>query len=166
MSRRVLRSLVACACVLTIAGAGIALQPEREGGRPQGQPERGGPPGGRQVSVEGGMNGMNRAMRQLSRQVEDASKRSENLRLINDMQRWCVNAKGAPLSEEILKKAQDEDAKARLTDEFRRELIKAMRLLLDIETDIADGKGEAAKAKLAELAKLRDHAHEELGVKD
>ncbi len=51
-----------------------------------------------------------------------------------------MNAKGAPIPEEVLKKAPDEAAKTKLTDEFRRELIKSLRLLLDIETDIADWK--------------------------
>ena len=118
------------------------------------------------MSVGGGMNGMNRALRQLSRQIEDATKRDENLRLVNDMQRGCVGAKGAALPEGVLKKAKDEAEKKKMSDEFRRELIKVMRLLLDIETDIADGKTEAAKTKLAELTKLRDHGHEEMGIEE
>jgi hypothetical protein len=173
MTRRFLRPVAAAVGVLAIAAVGVALQPERgappaqpSGRQPEQQPERGGGPGGRQASVGGGMNGMNRALRQLSRQVDDATKKDENLRLINDMQRGCVSAKGAPLPEGVLKKAKDDAAKAKLTDEFRRELIKVMRLLLDIETDIADGKADAAKAKLADLAKIRDHGHEEMGVEE
>ncbi len=171
MTGRFFRPLLATASVLTIAAAGIALQPERGaggGGQPQGQPERGGGPGGRgqQVSVEGAMKGMNRALRQLNQQIGDATKREENLRLINDMQRGCVNAKGAALPEDVLKKANDDAGKKKMREEFRRELIKTMRLLLDIEADIADGKNDAAKTKLGELTKLRDHGHEEMGVKD
>jgi hypothetical protein len=110
------------------------------------------------------MRGMNRALRQLSQQVGDAAKKDENLRLINDLQRGCVNAKGAPFPEPLLKKAADDAARAKMTEEFRRELIKMLRLLLDIETDVFDGQGDAAKAKLEELEKLRDHAHEEMGL--
>jgi hypothetical protein len=182
MSRRLIRPLAATACFLTIAAAGIALQPD--GGRPPreqpagergGQPgergERGpggpGGPGGRQqVSVEGSMKGMNRALRQLARQVGDESKKAENLRLINDMQRACVNAKSAPLPDDVLEHAKDEAGKAKMAAEFREDLIKVMHKLLDIETDIAAGKLDDAKAKLAEVGKMRDHGHEEMGLKD
>jgi hypothetical protein len=177
MGRRV-RPLVAVTSVLILAAAGIALQPERGGGggdgQPQGQPaggqpggERGGQPagGGRgQASVEGGMRGMNRALRQLSAQIGDATKKDENLRLINEMQRGCVTAKGAALTEKFLE-GKDDAAKKKLAVEFRSELIKLLRLMLDIETDLAEGKTDAAKAKMAELEKLRDHGHEEMGMK-
>jgi hypothetical protein len=171
---KVRRPLAGGLCILTLAAATMAWQPETRPARsdqPQGQPgepgQRGrGGQGQGPATVEGSMKGMNRALRQLNAQIGDASKKDDNLRIINDMQRACVNAKGAPLPEGILKKAADDAAKAKLHAEFRHELIKAMRLLLDIETAIADGKGEAATAKLEELKKLRDHAHEEMGVED
>jgi hypothetical protein len=112
------------------------------------------------------MKGMNRALRQLSRQIGDESKKEENLRLINDMERGCVNAKGAKLPEDVLEHAKDEAGKAKMATEFRSDLIKVMRVLLDIETDIADGKTDDAKAKLKEVEKMRDHGHQEMGLKE
>ena len=110
------------------------------------------------------MKGMNRALRQLSGQIGDQSKQEENLRLINDMQRACVNAKGAPLRPETLEKASDDAGKAKRAAEYRLELIKLMRLMLDIETDVAAGNTDAAAAKLGELRKLKEHGHAEMGV--
>jgi hypothetical protein len=108
---------------------------------------------------------MNRTLKQLRAQLSDATKRDENLRLIGEMQRGCVNAKsGKP--EQILADAKDDPARAKISAEFRRELIAVMRKLLDAELSIADGKPEAAAAALDEVEKLREHAHEELGVRE
>jgi hypothetical protein len=112
------------------------------------------------------MRGINRAINQLSRQITDASKKDENLRLINDAQRAAVLAKGAQLTDKELKGAKDEAGKAAMTLSARKHLMGVVRKMLDIEQDIIDGKNDAAKAKLEELGKMRDKAHDEFGVKD
>lgn|SRR5262245_56129005 len=147
-------------------------QPADSGSPRQRQPVRPGSPEGRPgdpaapVSIDRAMKGTNRAIRQLRGQVTDSSKKDENLRLVSDAQRGLVLAKGQPLPDDVLKNAKDDAAKAQMNAAFRKDLIGALHLLLDIETDIADGKGDAAKAKLEELIKKRDAAHKELGVKD
>lgn len=175
MVRRFTRPIAAGVCVLAVAAGVLAWQPEGRaprGQQPAGQPGQGdprgpgGPGGGRggAPSVEAGMKGMNRPLRQLSQQIGDASKKDENLRLINDMQRGCATAKGASLPEKYLK--GDDAAKAKLAGEFRSDLIKMMRLLLDIEEDIAAGKTAEASTKLKQVAEMRDHGHKEMGVKE
>ena len=121
---------------------------------------------GRQPSVEGSMKGMARAMRALRKQVSDPAKRDENLKLINDMQRSCLYAKSQPLPPDILKDAKDDAAKAKLGAAYHAKLIDAMRLMLDVESELAEGKHADAKISLEELIDLRDDIHKELGVKD
>lgn len=173
--------------MMTMLGTGatvLALQPERPAGQPgnqqggqpgqQGQP--GGPPGergprgpggpGGVISVEQAMRSMNRPVRQLRGQIGDATKRDENLRMINEMQRGCVAAKGLPAPEGVLANLADDAAKAETNEHYRRDLIKALRILVDMEVAVMDGKGDEASKKLDELIAARDKAHEEMGIKD
>lgn len=62
--------------------------------------------------------------------------------------------------------AKDDAAKATLTGTYRAELIKAMRVLLDLEQDVLDGKNDAAKARLADLIKARDDGHKAVGAEE
>lgn len=159
--------------VIALAGvaslSAMAFQPERPpadrapGERPPGQPERG--PGRGQFqapSVEGSMRAMNRAARTLREQVGDPSKRDENLTLITEMQRGCVNAKGASMAE-FLKDLPDDDRTAK-ADEFRGEMIELARLMLDMEEATLKGDAGEASAIFARIVELRDHEHEEFGV--
>lgn len=109
---------------------------------------------------------MNRSMRQLSSQIQDPAKRDENLLLVNAMQMGCVAAKGQSAPQDILDQAADDAARKELAEEYRRELVKTMRLLVDLEGLVMENKGDEAKAKLGEIAALRDHAHEEMGMKE
>lgn len=178
----------AVAISLCAAWTVLAFQPpapnSAPGTAPAGQPQSTPPPGGRPPegrgpgegrgegrrgelpSVDSAMKGMNRALKQLSGQITDAAKKDENLRLVNDMQRNCVIAKSQPAPADVLKKAKDDPARAKLPEAFRKNLIAAVRLLLDIEQDIADGKTDSAKNRLTELAKARDAAHETMGIED
>ncbi len=118
------------------------------------------------LSVEQAMKSMNRPLRQLRTQIGDATKKDENLRLINDMQRGCVAAKGQPVPHEVTDLAADDAAKVKMADEYRRELLGALKLMVEVEQAILDDKADEATAKLDALVAARDHAHEELGIKD
>jgi|GEM_PF-2034413 len=135
-----------------------------EGQRPQqGQPGARG--GGPVVSVEAAMKIMGRSLRTIKAQAGDAEKREENLRLVNDMQRGCVTAKGgAP--ESILKNAASEADKAKMKDEYRKGLVSLLKKLIELEEAIGDNKGDAAKGLVDEVVKMRDEMHEKMGVKD
>lgn len=168
---------VSIVCIMVGAGTLWAMQPaaDQPAGQPQQRPERGpggpgggGPGGGqgRQASVDAGMKMMNRAGRALSTQISDASKKEENIRLINDMQRGCATAKGLPLPPEFFKDVKDDAAKAKITSEYRADLMKSMRLMLDVEVAITEGKTADAKAGLEAIEKIRQDSHKRLGVKE
>jgi hypothetical protein len=112
------------------------------------------------------MKQIRRAMEQLQKQVSDPSKKDENLRLINDMQRGCVMAKGQPLPPDRLENAMDEAAKAKLNDTFHSEMRKALHLMLDAEDDLVANRTDAAKVKLDQLQKMREDDHKALGVEE
>ena len=141
-------------------GSGKGGQPPREGG------ERGGRGGGQQVSLEGSMKGMNRALKTLKGAIGDASKKNECLKMVSEMQRNCAASKAATVPAEYLKSAADDAAKAKIEDEFRSDLRKNLHLLLDLEDAIVAGKTDEANALIVKIEALRDHAHEEMGVKD
>ncbi len=153
-----------------------ASQPERsnlrqpEGrpgeGRPgEGQPgERRGGQRGEAPSVEGSMKGMNRALQQLRDQIGDATKKDACLKLVGDAQRGCIAAKSGQARH--IQDIKDEKERAKASESFRRQLMALARKLLDIEQNILDGKGDDAKAKIAEVIKMRDDGHKEFGVDD
>ena len=141
-------------------GSGKGGQAPREGG------ERGGRGGGQQVSLEGSMKGMNRGLKALKGAISDASKKNECLKIVSEMQRNCAAAKATAVPAEYLKSAADDAAKAKIEDEFRSDLRKNLRLLLDLEDAIVAGKTDDANALIVKIEALREHAHEEMGVKD
>lgn len=179
---------VAAVSVLVLAAGSLAFQPgnppkeqttRQPGQRPQrgpgggegggpGQERRGPGEGGQQRggNVEGAMKQMGRAMKQLSEQITDASKVQENLRLINDMQRGCAMAKGLGVPKDVLEKAKDEAEKTKLTADFRKHLIAAMRSFLEVEEALASGDTAGAKAKLDAIGPKIEQAHKEMGLKE
>ena len=110
------------------------------------------------------MKSMNRALKALSAQVSDPAKKSENLQLINDLQRSAVSAKGAKLSEGVTKKATDDAAKTEMALKYRRDMIELVKVLLDIEEDLLDDQFDAAKSNLDKIAEMRDDGHKDMGV--
>lgn len=113
------------------------------------------------------MKAMNRALRQLKGQVGETAKLDENLKLVSDLQRACIAAKGVQVPDDVLsRKGKTPEEKKKLSDGFRRDLLAAARLLLDVEAAILDEKADVATAKLDEFAKLRDASHERMGIKD
>src|SRR5205085_2861075 len=99
-------------------------------------------------------------------QITDSSKKADNLRLINEMQRGFVTAKGLPLPADVLEHAKDEAGKTKMSEQFRRDLIKALRTSIEIEEDLLVDKNDAAKAKLATIKTMREESHKAMGVKD
>jgi hypothetical protein len=114
------------------------------------------------MSIGASMKLIANSFEKLHEQIGDTTKKDDNLRLINEMQRGAVNAKAQPLPAEVLKHAASEAARTKLTVGYRRDLIALVRKLLDIETAIADGKTDAAKAQLDEAMKIGEAAHNAL----
>jgi hypothetical protein len=159
-SRRLLSALFFAGLLATglvIASAAAQNSPPRP--RPGAAPAE--PP-----SVNRSMKGMARALRELKDQAADPSMTADSLRLIGEFQRSLVAAKSQSVPDDLLAQAATPADKERLSKEFRAELIKALRLALDLESDILEGRHAAAAAKCADIITLRDHAHEEMGVEE
>ena len=110
------------------------------------------------------MKAMNRSVRALKGLVPDPAKKDDALKAVSEAQRACAACKAAPLPPKFTEKAPDAEAKAAIEAEFRADLRKNLRLLLDLEDAILAGKADDATAIIAKIEALRDHAHEELGV--
>lgn len=139
------------------------VQPAQPGqpGRPPGPPGGPGGPGGpgRMMNLEGAMRMMNRGFRELNANIADASKRDENLSAVWMMQQGCAAAKrGKP-------EHMDGDPAAGL-ETFRREQIKLMGMLIDLEAAIMDNKTDDAKAVLAKIKAFQKESHDKYKVKE
>lgn len=178
--------VVAAVGVFAMAAGSLAFQPgttkevtkpaSQPANQPAGQPgERpargpgqgrgpGGEGGQRGGNVEGAMKQMNRALKALTEQIKDTTKTEENLRLINEIQRGCATSKGLGVPAKILEKGKDAAAKKKLAEEFRKDLIAAMRALLEVEELLAAGKVNEAATKLEVISEMAEKAHTELGV--
>lgn len=175
-SRRALADAQPEAKPETKADAPAQKQPEaKPAAKPEAKPEGreggagaggGGGGAGRREgpSVEGAMKGMNRALERLKGQIADAAKKEENLRLINDMQRNCVTAKGLPVPGDLLERAKDDAAKTKLKATYRAELLHLLRALIEIEQAIIDDKTEVAVKGVGELGKLEESGHNAVGL--
>ncbi|MBU3684293.1 MAG: hypothetical protein FGM39_09835 [Phycisphaerales bacterium] len=144
--------------------------PGTPAGRDGAPPREGGPRGGRGqqgaagANLEASMKAMNRSVKALKGLLSDPAKKDEALKTVSEAQRACAVCKAAPLPAKFTEKAPDAEAKARIEAEFRGDLRKNLRMLLDLEDAILAGKADEAAAILAKIEELRDHAHEEMGV--
>ena len=137
--------------------------PDGQPGGPGG-PGRGGEGGGLPQSVNQSMKIMNRALKTLKDQASDATKKEENLKLVSDMQRGCLAAKGLTPDRAIGRAGADK--KDEISVAYRRQLITMLEKLLKLESAIMDGKGSDAGKLIDEIETLRDAGHKELGVRD
>lgn len=117
-------------------------------------------------SVEAAMRDMNRGMRQLRGALDDASRKEDNLRIINDIQRACLACKSQKVPQGLLRDARDDAARARLAADYHAHLVTVMRTLLDLEMAVAQGKADEARARFTQLARDRDAGHKALGLGD
>lgn len=169
MSRFALTTRVLTVSVLGVmlcVGSAAVSQPA--GGPPGGeQPRRQRGPGGdgregRGASVEASMKGMSRAFRVLKTQIGDASKKEENLALIGEMERACVAAKSGRPGGAMMKAAKSEAEKAAVLTTFRTHLIAIAHAMLDLETQVMEGKTQEAVASVEKIQKLRVEGHHEM----
>jgi hypothetical protein len=173
-----MRFIAAPASLFCVGVAALAMQPGAGGpggaGGGQGQPAAGEPrraPGGaggqegRGASLGSAMKAMNRSLDALQIQIADASKKTESLRLINDMQRGCIGAKGAEPRDAIAAAKTDDEKKA-VARKFRESLIALARKMLDLEVNLMNDKFDAAKNDLDAIVKMHDEGHKAMGVKE
>lgn len=177
--RRAVRSvaLVAAAAGLVAASGLLLAQPAGDPAQPPpprqgpGGPERGerGERGGARadapVSVERSMKTMGRALNRLAKQVNDPSKKVENVGLITEAQRACVAAKAGiprgPWQEET-----DPAKKLAALVPYRKDMILLEQTLLAAELAILDDRFDVAKAEIEKCLKIRDEGHKRMGVEE
>jgi hypothetical protein len=128
-------------------------------------PRGGGDSGALPATAKLGMCVMNRSLRTLKRQIGDAAKKDDNLKLIADLERGCLGAKGAS-PERAIRHIENETERAAAAVTYRKQLITLMGMLLRLETAVIDGKNDEANAILGQINKLRDESHDMLGVKE
>ncbi|MBC7773211.1 MAG: hypothetical protein H7210_11995 [Pyrinomonadaceae bacterium] len=124
-------------------------------------PDRG--PGKPGESIGDAMSRMDRAIKQLQRQVGDTKKKDDTLRIVSEVQRNCLAAKAIPVPPEMLEKIKDEAEKTKVASSYRKRMVSLMRKLLDLEMFVLEGKTDAANAKVLDIMKFSEESHEEFG---
>lgn len=130
---------------------GGTRQPGRGPGGPGGPGARGGAD-----NLEGAMKQLNGALKSLKENIDKADQKEQNLMLVATMERACLTAKSA---KNPTLKGDPKDA-AKTLVEYQRAQIKLMGMLLELETQVLDGKNDAAKASIAKLFEYKESSHE------
>ena len=107
------------------------------------------------------MKNMNRAYKQIGRQIDDASQDVSTLKLVNDLQLATVLSKG--MTPPLAGKKTGDEQKALLA-EYRKHMLETLKLEIDLESAILAGDRAAAKAAYAKIEEEMKHGHKELGV--
>lgn len=185
MTKKMIASCLAAGLSFACVTAAVAQDAAPPSTKPSGQDTspKGTPPGGEgrgrggergagrggqagAVNLEASMKSMGRALKSLQGTIGDAAKKEDNLKLIFEMERAAAGAKGAQLPPDIMKNATDDAAKAKMVSEFRADMNKLLRALLDLEQSVNDGNTSQATSQLATIAQIRDASHKQMGVKD
>ena len=162
MSVMGLMAAVACAAVVAQPApirekpAGVApTQPE---GRPV---EPTAPPAGQRPAVvdsaralEQAMKIMNRSLKNLEANIDKADQKEANLADISQMQSACVGAKR-------MKPKDIKDPSEKGQEAYRRSHIALLKMLIELEEQVLDGKSAEAKATLGKIKAHKDAAHKE-----
>lgn len=122
------------------------------------QPGRGpgGPGADRGGSLEGAMKQLGGALKALKETLDKGDQKEQSLIHVGTMQRACLTAKS--IASPTLKGDPKDAAKTLV--EYRRAQIKLMGMLLELETQILDGKTDAAKESVKKLGEYRESSHE------
>lgn len=143
-----------------------ASQPTRQ---PDGQPPQrtDAPPPGqrgpreRGQSIEGAMKSMDRAFQIIQENIAKPDGAEQVLAAINQMQAGAVAAKGQAPSA-----SGTPEAVAAKKLMFRRGMIDLVKALIQLETDVLDGKSDAAAAGVKKIQALADEMHTKMGESD
>lgn len=161
-TRRLSLLCVPALSIIIAAGAAVLFSPAPAPAQPRERGEHGerGEKGDREpINVGRAMKGIGRSLKELQANISDASKSAENLKLVERMQRLCLDCKVAGTPEDILSKAKTDAEKTAMKATYRQHLVKLMRGLLDTEEHLAAGKLDVAKGDVAALVLIRDEAH-------
>ena len=108
------------------------------------------------------MDGINRNIRTLNRQIADPAQKDSSLQLVDGIQKHIDAAlKLTPPQVEKL----EGDAKTKMLGTYQNDLNALTREVAALKQAVTDGKTDVARAELDKITKLRDSSHKELGVK-
>lgn len=103
------------------------------------------------------MQAMNRVLRLLNAQSNDPSQNRSSVSLVGDLEWSTFSAKEAvPLRAMILPEAE----RRAMLDAYRRELLKLLRLELDLEEAFLNGNNAAAAMLLTAIEQTENEGHE------
>lgn len=108
--------------------------------------------------LEKEMKTMNKSLRTLKKQAEDAAKKDENLALIATIKK-SVEA-SAKLEPAETKKVPAGD-KAAYLDKYKAQMADLAKSFDELEAAIKDGKAEEAKKMLAKLSEQKEKGHKD-----
>jgi hypothetical protein len=139
--------------------------------RPSAPTTRRGPggPGGNQrgaaqpESIGRAMGAMGRSFATLRKQIKDSSKNESSLAAINELQRATAVAKGQ-LPPMIRSLPKDDQAKS--AGEYRTMMHNLLKLEVDLEDQLLDGKNDKAAETLDQIDELQNQGHKEYRPKE
>ena len=107
--------------------------------------------------LEDEMTAANTALKTLKAQITDASKNKESLKLIDEMQKHFVAAKGM---EPARAKKVSEAERPKFLADYRKAMVNLMSEMLKLETAVVDGKNDEAGTILKNLNKIKSDGHD------
>ena len=109
------------------------------------------------------MSGMNKALRTLKRQIADASKKDENVAMVEKIKTSIAEA--AKLEP---KKTKDIPAaeKAAYLEKYKKQMGDLGKTFDEIEAALKAGKADDAKALFDKLAEQKEKGHKDFGADD
>jgi hypothetical protein len=113
--------------------------------------------------LHGEMEGINRAARQLGRQLSDPAQKASSLELVATMQKHAEKAKTLtpPKADKLTG-----DEKKKYVATFQADLDALIKNIATLKDDITNDKTDAAKADFDKIQQLKKSSHKELGVED
>ena len=156
--------------VIALAVGVASVQPvlAQETPPQQRQPGGGGPGGrapggGAAQSLENSMKAMNRAYKAIGRQIDDATKDENTLKLASDLQAATAAAKGQ-LPDGVAK--LEGEAKTKAAAKYRAAMLLSLKTTIELEEALAAGNREAAKAAYAKIDQQMKDGHKAYRVQD
>ena len=160
--------LLAVALAVGAASVGPAVAQEtppqqRQPGGGGGPGGRGGPGGGAAQSLENSMKAMNRAYKAIGRQIDDATKDENTLKLASDLQAATAAAKGQ-LPDGVAK--LEGEARTKAAAEYRAAMLLSLKTTIELEEALAAGDRAAAKAAYGKIDQQMKEGHKAYRVQD
>ena len=155
------RSLIVLTAAFALAGSLAVVahaQDEERHAPPAGRNGPAAHAAGAAPTLEHEMSAIGRAFKGLNRQVKDASKNADSLKLAQQFEMHVATAK--TLLPEKIEKAPEAD-RAKLTEDYRKDMSQLLRDALDLEDQLANNENDKAAETLKKLGNIEKEGHQE-----